>query len=154
MWFTFLYVGIIPLGAAPSMLGLICYFFIDKFVLLRRSSVKSSVSSNLANYMMFLLDFTIIFKPLGEIFFDYNIRHDMQPTTYAMTAIAAIYLLLPVNRIFNKLFPEKLLKHAYTYDEVKDSFLVTYHNSYPMNRAKRTVLLENILLSKIFSLPV
>lgn len=134
MWFTFLYVSIIPLGAVFSMIGVILYFFVDKFVLLRRSSVKHSVSSHLANYMMFLLDLTLIFKPLGELFFDFNLRKETRISTYVMLGAGILYMLLPLNRILNALFPEKALKHVYTYDELKETFVLTYSNSYPMNR--------------------
>jgi hypothetical protein len=148
MWFTFVYVGIIPLGAGFSLLGIILYFFVDKYVLLRKSSVKSSVSSHLANYMMLLLDFTLLFKSLGELFFDLNLRHEMRISTLVMLGVSVVYLLLPLNLILNKLFPEKTLKHIYTYEELKDSFEATYINSYPMNKSKQTVMMDTILCSR------
>lgn len=40
MWFTFLYSTSIPVGAFISMLGLMIYYWVDKYNLLRRSTVK------------------------------------------------------------------------------------------------------------------
>lgn len=39
MWFTFLYVTLIPIGAFLSLLGLWMYYWVDKYNLLRRSKV-------------------------------------------------------------------------------------------------------------------
>jgi hypothetical protein len=39
MWFTFLYVTLIPIGAFLSLVGLWIYYWVDKYNLLRRSKV-------------------------------------------------------------------------------------------------------------------
>jgi hypothetical protein len=44
MWFTFLYSSLIPFGAFLSILGLCLYYWIDKYNLLRRSSVNSNIA--------------------------------------------------------------------------------------------------------------
>lgn len=41
MWFTFLYATLIPIGAIISAFGLVVYYWIDKYNLLRRSAVTS-----------------------------------------------------------------------------------------------------------------
>lgn len=40
MWFTFLYLTLIPFGAMLTLFGLVIYYWVDKYNLLRRSSVK------------------------------------------------------------------------------------------------------------------
>lgn len=65
MWFTFLYVWLIPMGSVFSLVGLILYYYVDKYVLLRKSSLQVSISSHLSNLMLFLLDFTLLLKPIG-----------------------------------------------------------------------------------------
>lgn len=49
MWFTFLYITIIPVGAIFSCLGLLAYYWVDKYNLLRRSSIEGQVSGDLVN---------------------------------------------------------------------------------------------------------
>jgi hypothetical protein len=39
MWFTFLYATLVPIGAFFSLFGLGLYYWIDKFTLLRKSSI-------------------------------------------------------------------------------------------------------------------
>jgi hypothetical protein len=74
MWFTYLYLTLIPIGGIFSTFGLGLYYWIDKYNLLRKSSIQSSVSGNLITLTLNMLDFTLILRVLGEIIFDYQIR--------------------------------------------------------------------------------
>lgn len=64
MWFTFLYATLIPIGAFISLFGLIFYYWVDKYTLLRRSSL-GTISGKVVITSMRLLDITLIMKPLG-----------------------------------------------------------------------------------------
>lgn len=59
MWFTFLYMTIIPVGAIFSCVGLIAYYWVDKYNLLRRSSIKNQVSGDLIDLTLAMLEFTL-----------------------------------------------------------------------------------------------
>jgi hypothetical protein len=74
MWFTFLYITIIPIGAIFSILGMFAYYWVDKYNLLRRSTVKAHVSGDLINLTLAMLEFTLPFRVAGEILFDYQLR--------------------------------------------------------------------------------
>lgn len=74
MWFTYLYMNVIPLGSILNCLGLGLFYWIDKYNLLRKSSTIEKVSANLCMRALFLLEFILILKPGGEIIFDYLIR--------------------------------------------------------------------------------
>lgn len=65
MWFTFLYATLVPIGAFFSLFGLAIYYWTDKYTLLRKSSVGGDVSGHVVISSMKLLDFTLLFKPLG-----------------------------------------------------------------------------------------
>jgi hypothetical protein len=75
MWFTFLYASLIPIGSFFSVLGLALYYWVDKYNLLRKSSLARNISGDMAVLSLKLLDFTLVLKPGGEIIFDYLIRH-------------------------------------------------------------------------------
>ena len=75
IWFTFLYIELIPFGAIYSLTGLILYYLVDKYILLYRCSIKDSVSSKLSRTMVTVLDFTLVLKPAGELIFDSHLRH-------------------------------------------------------------------------------
>lgn len=70
IWFTFLYASVIPLGSFIIFIGLACYYWVDKFNLLKRSTVKEGVDGKLSLRMLKLLDFTLILRPVGELIFD------------------------------------------------------------------------------------
>ena len=70
MWFTFLYATLIPMGAFLTIIGLSLYYWVDKFNMLRRSSLKNNISGKMAIRSLKLLDLTLFLRPLGEILFD------------------------------------------------------------------------------------
>jgi hypothetical protein len=65
MWFTFLYATLIPMGAFLTIIGLSLYYWVDKFNLLRRSSLKNNISGKMAIRNLKLLDLTLLLRPLG-----------------------------------------------------------------------------------------
>ena len=74
IWFTFLYVCVVPFGSILTFLGLGLFYWIDKYNLLRRSSILEGVSADLCMKALFLLEFVLILKPGGELIFDALIR--------------------------------------------------------------------------------
>jgi hypothetical protein len=48
MWFTFLYGTAIPLGIVFSMIGLSIYYYVDKYNVLRRRTIKESLAKDLS----------------------------------------------------------------------------------------------------------
>lgn len=76
IWFTFLYSCIIPLGSMLILIGTCLYYWIDKYNLLRKSSILEGVSGSLCMKALFLLDFILVLKPAGELIFDGFIRHN------------------------------------------------------------------------------
>lgn len=96
MWFTFLYLSLIPIGGIFSCFGLAFYYWIDKYNLLRRSSIHSSVSGQLMKLTLKMLDFTLVLRVVGELIFDYQIRDGIHIPSIVCFVIAAIYLLIPI----------------------------------------------------------
>lgn len=74
MWFTFLYMSLIPVGGIISCFGLMLYYWIDKYNLLRRSSITNTISGNMIGFTLRMLDLTLICRSSGDILFDYQIR--------------------------------------------------------------------------------
>lgn len=65
MWFTFLYATLIPIGAFISLAGVALYFWVDKYTLLRKSSIGREVSGKIVLPNLKLLDVTLLLKPAG-----------------------------------------------------------------------------------------
>ena len=95
MWFTFLYISLVPVGGVFSFIGLIAYYWVDKYNLLRRSTISSQVSGDLIDLTVSMLDFTLVLRILGQILFDYQLRAGVTLISWAFLAIAISYMLLP-----------------------------------------------------------
>lgn len=74
MWFVYLYSTLIPIGAFISVVGLVIYYWVDKYNLLRRSSINCQVSSKLVLTSMNMLDYTLVLRPIGSLLFDFQLR--------------------------------------------------------------------------------
>ena len=61
MWFTFFYSSIIPIGTAFSIVGVIFYYFTDKYNLIHRRTVKENISKALSFEMIELVEYCIVF---------------------------------------------------------------------------------------------
>lgn len=101
MWFTYLYSTLIPIGAVITLFGLICYYWIDKYNLLRRSSISGQISGNIINVSITLLDFTLLLRPVGSIIFDSQIRDSYRIANAVMIVVAFVYIILPKNKLID-----------------------------------------------------
>ena len=66
MWTTFLYAPVIPIVLVLSLLNLGFTYWVEKYTLLRRSTIKNTISKQVSIEMIELLEFTIIFYALGK----------------------------------------------------------------------------------------
>ena len=126
MWFTFLYATLIPLGTLISCAGLMLYYWVDKYNLLRRSAIKTEVSGRLVIESMNLLDLTLLLLPLGSILFDLQVRKTYTISSIVMIVASFVYMVLPTNKLINYLNAEDFHPEEKSYDEVKHSFKYTY----------------------------
>ena len=55
-----------------SLLGLICYYYVDKYNLLYRRTVKESISIDLSNEMINMLELIIFFSAMGAMTMSYS----------------------------------------------------------------------------------
>ena len=101
MWFTIFYSYLIPVASIVSLVGILFYYFIDKHNLLRKCSLKQTMSSTISNRMMKLLDFTLLFLIVGDILFDIQLRNHVAVSSIVMFVVALIYLVLPLDIILD-----------------------------------------------------
>lgn len=74
MWISFLYMTLIPIGSVISCVGLGLYYWVDKYNLLRRSTIRSNVSGDMVSLTFRLLDLTLVLRVIGQILLDQQIR--------------------------------------------------------------------------------
>lgn len=137
MWFTYLYSSLIPLGGFFSTIGLCLYYWVDKYNLLRRSSVNSNIAGELSLYAMKLLDFTLICKPVGEILFDCQIRDSYSMASIIMLAVGVLYLILPIDSILECIHPQKFNNEEKHLQDVEQNFRETYQTLHPIFSLKK-----------------
>lgn len=134
MWFTFLYSSLIPMGAFIAVLGLMMYYWVDKYNLLRRSSISRQVSGRVIETSLMLLDLIIFFKPLGSLIFDLQLRNQCLPSTIAMLCIGFVYSIIPKAAIIERLNNEQFRKHTISFEDLKPLFANTYNTQHPIIR--------------------
>ena len=135
MWFTFLYAPIVPVGAFISFAGLVCYYWVDKYNLLRRCSVTRHVSSTLLKRSFVLLDLVLLWFSAGSLLFDIQIKGGYHWTSIVFVVLSVIYLFIPWDIFLDYILDEKFELEEKTYSEIKDSFIETYHTLHPIRRA-------------------
>lgn len=150
MWFTFLYSTLLPIGALTSIFGLIVYYWVDKYNLLRRSSVNRQVSGRLIHASLNLLDFTLFLKPIGSIIFDKQLRDQALPSTIVMVVVGFIYVVIPKNKIVQFLDNERFRQHSLTFKNLKiyPIFTQTYNTEHPVVRIVHDEMIKNKLISR------
>ena len=61
MWFSFVYSSVIPYGPLISGIGLFLYYWIDKYNLIKRRTVKESISEELTFKMIDMIEYILFF---------------------------------------------------------------------------------------------
>lgn len=138
IWFAYLYASLIPAGNLLVTVGTCLFYWVDKYNLLRRSSINEHISSSLSLHAVNFLDLTLVFRCAGELIFDSQIREGVCWQSIVCIAIAVLYVLLPTNAILQTLHQEKFNIKEKTYAEVRHTFLYDYHSMHPLFTAETT----------------
>ena len=96
MWFTFFYGDAIPVGIPINILQLFIYYWIDKYNVLRRRTIKDTISSDLSNEMITWLTFILVLHAIGEISMTYGIYEFVPWQHYFVLGISILYMILPI----------------------------------------------------------
>jgi uncharacterized membrane protein len=77
------------------MMGLICYYYVDKYNVLYRRTVKESISIDLTNEMIFMLELCLLFCPIGAMTMSYAFFQRFDLSNIILLIFTIIYFLLP-----------------------------------------------------------
>ena len=134
MWFTYLYSSLIPVGAPLSFVGFAIYYWVDKYNLLRRSSITNTIESKLPLLAIKLMEMTLFWKPFGEFIFDYQLRNQVLPSTIVMMCVSVVYLLIPWNIVLQKIFEEKFNVKDIKFKDASSKLVSVYNVVDPVQR--------------------
>lgn len=96
MWFTFLFGGVIPLGIVFSITGLSCYFWIDKFNVMRRRSVKENLAKEVSIEMIEMLELTIILFGIGNMAVNYQFYGFINWQDIVVVLVGLLFAVVPM----------------------------------------------------------
>lgn len=139
MWFVYLYSTLLPVSAIISLLGLIFYYWIDKYNLLRRSKVRGAVSARFMRTGLWLLDLVLIFKPIGSFIFDAHLRDNQYlNSNIIMLCVAFVYVLIPKYPLIQIMDTQIFKSQQRSYYQVRHKFQQhNYHRHHLLFRLLR-----------------
>ncbi|KAL4466070.1 hypothetical protein ABPG74_004307 [Tetrahymena malaccensis] len=134
MWFTFLYAPCIPLGNFFSMFNLVIYYYIDKYNILRNSTVKENLSKEVSLQMTENLEYITVFFALGNFTFSIHLFNTVEWSSVIMLVLGLIYAILPMQDLNQYLFHIEDLDEEITYQQAKFSFKTNYDLLNPITK--------------------
>ena len=103
MWFTFLYGRLIPISYTFSFFGILIYYWVDKYVVIKNRCIKEEIGIELSLHMLDMLSFILFFFTAGNTYFYYDILGYIPTIKYLTLSLAILYVIMPQEKL-NELF--------------------------------------------------
>ncbi|CAD8108585.1 unnamed protein product [Paramecium sonneborni] len=107
-WLTLFFAPIIPISILFGLIGLILYYWIQKYLLLRRNCKPPFQSSHLDREMLSLLDLSPLLLSTMQFLIDYSFHSTQlcQTINVASLVISGLELIIPTYRIHRILYKD------------------------------------------------
>lgn len=106
------YSTIIPIGIAWGIGTLLVQYWVDKYNLIRRRTIKYNMSKDLSREMTELLEYALIIYCVSILIFRYIITNDTSTSTTPLIiigiAIGILHAMLPMDLVNRLIFKVKL----------------------------------------------
>lgn len=106
IWITFLYASLVPISLVFSLIGLISYYWMQKYLIINRYTKPFKPSSDLNSEMVNLLDLSPIFlavclmlyyiRQVGTFWFNNVFYHNIENITYLIDCISIGFACIPL----------------------------------------------------------
>lgn len=103
IWLTFLYAELIPLGSFLTLIGLFCYYWVDKYNFLNSCTRKPGISGKMSLLAVKAIDATLFLVPAGSLLFDLMLRHHFNVLSLVLMILGIVYLFLPMDDLIWRL---------------------------------------------------
>lgn len=107
MWITFLYVELIPLGSFLTIIGIVFYYWVDKYNFVKSCTRKPGISGKMTLLAVKSIDMTLFLVPAGSFLFDLMLRHHFNVLSLVLMLLGIVYVLLPMSDLIWLLNDEK-----------------------------------------------
>jgi hypothetical protein len=115
-------------------MGLATYYFIDKYNLSTRRTLKQSLGKDLALVMNDMLELCVLYMCLGDIVFRYLTQGSANWIDWVCLIIAVCYTPIPKARLNELLFPLFNEDESVPYDVAVLDFDTDYDRENPITR--------------------
>ncbi|CAD8188436.1 unnamed protein product [Paramecium octaurelia] len=136
MWLTFFFGTAIPLGVFSSLIGLSLFYLVDKYNLLRRRTVKENISQQLSWQMINMLEFVVLFNPLGNTAVSIFLNQKFDIYSAIGVIIGLSFQFLPIHRCIEAMFPVKNFEDPVSYTKAQIEFDTDYDRENPVTKEK------------------
>lgn len=127
VWFTYLYSCVIPFGSMLVLIGMCIFYWVDKYNLLRKSSILEGVAGHLNMKALKMLEFVLILKPAGELIFDKLLRDEWTVISVVELSIGAAYVfLLPLDSLLDYFHYENFQGTSKNYHDLEKVNIMNY----------------------------
>lgn len=96
MWFTFFYGTCIPIGFFFSIITLILYYWVDKYNIIRRRTIKEVLSKDVSIEMIDNLEMIMALFPIGNFAFNYQLFGMVHNFDIYLIIISIVWMVLPM----------------------------------------------------------
>ncbi|KAL4489888.1 hypothetical protein ABPG72_010787 [Tetrahymena utriculariae] len=134
MFTTAFYSPIVPMSLFWSLIGLILQYWVDKYNLIHRSSVKNNMSAELSIEMTEHLEYFLPIQSISAlIFYQYANGGDWGLSSIIGTAIGLLHAFLPMQLINERFFEiNKAQANTIDYEEAQKYFITDYSRENPI----------------------
>ncbi|KAL4500435.1 hypothetical protein ABPG72_003386 [Tetrahymena utriculariae] len=148
MWLTFFFSPLVPVCTFISLLGMIFYYFIDKYNLIYRRTVKESIGFGLSFEMLELIEYNVFLHCMGNFIFRWILGQYIDYFSLGLFGLSVIFILLPLELINEWFFEIVSLQEIKPYKQIKDQFDTDYERENPITKHKALEFFYQTRLSK------
>ncbi|CAD8173577.1 unnamed protein product [Paramecium pentaurelia] len=100
LMFTFLYSALLPIGVCFTFISIICLYWAEKYLLVRRDSKPAPTGSAMAEAMVaFYIELILLLFSLGCTFWEWVNYDKVHVLTWLQLGFSTLYYLIPIKKI-------------------------------------------------------
>ncbi|CAK66150.1 unnamed protein product (macronuclear) [Paramecium tetraurelia] len=98
--FTFLYAALLPLGVCFTFLSIVCIYWTEKYLLIRRDSKPAPTGSAMAEAMIdFYIELILLLFSLGCTFWEWVNYDKVHILTWLQLGLSTLHYFIPISKI-------------------------------------------------------
>ncbi|CAK82674.1 unnamed protein product (macronuclear) [Paramecium tetraurelia] len=100
LMFTFLYSALLPIGVCFTFISIVCIYWAEKYLLVRRDSKPAPTGSAMAEAMVdFYIELILLLFSLGCTFWEWVNYDEVHILTWLQLGLSTLHYLIPINKI-------------------------------------------------------